>query len=91
MPQSFNLCQEPCYQVKVSHKEVWQIKNMEGSACLEIHDNDEVVWIHTAVYSFDIFLLAVELGSNLGLWLGKGDLLQQFKQRIINFTFKVKE
>ena len=75
MPQSFKLCQEPCYQVKVSHKEVWQIKNMEGSACLEIHDNDEVVWIHTAVYSFDIFLLAVELGSNLGLWLGKGDLL----------------
>ena len=75
MPQSFKQCQKPCYQVEVSHKEVFQIKDMEGSAVLEIYDNDEDVSIHKSVYSFDIFSLAVELGSNLGLWLGKGYLL----------------
>ena len=75
MPQSFKQCQKPCYQVEVSHKEVFQIKDMEGSDVLEIYDNDEDVSIHKSVYSFDIFSLAVELGSNLGLWLGKGYLL----------------
>ena len=71
MPQSFKQCQEPCYQVKVSHKELWQIKDMDGRAVLEIHDNDENVLIQKSVYSFDIFSLTVELGSGLGLWLGK--------------------
>ena len=75
MPTSFRQCQKPCYQVIVSPKEVWQVKDWEGVAFLEIHDDDENVLIQKSVYSFDIFSLAVELGSNLGLWLGKGYLL----------------
>ena len=44
---------------------------MESSAFLELYDNDENVLIEKSVYSIDIFSLTVELGSALGLWLGK--------------------
>ena len=42
-----------------------------GEAQLNVYDEVETVPVAKAVYSFDIFTLTVELGSALGLWLGK--------------------
>ena len=81
MPQSFKHCQKPCYQVKVSRKEVWQVRDWEGDAYVEIHENNEDVLIQKSVYSFDIFSLTVELGSNLGLWLGKVELQYELEKK----------
>ena len=63
-------CMEPCYQVNVK----WEEKGYTSwnkYAVLSIFDNVESVRIRQAVYSFDIFTLAVELGSAIGLWLGE--------------------
>ena len=71
MPESFKQCPKPCYQVKLSSSETWEIKNWKNNAILKIYNNAETISVHKAVYSYDIFTLAVELGSALGLWLGK--------------------
>lgn len=66
-----NQCKEPCYQVKVSLKEMANIKaTFIQKAELQIIDNAKTVHISQAVYSYDFFTLTVELGSALGLWLG---------------------
>lgn len=70
MPETIQQCEKPCYQVKVRSEEVWMTSGWKDYASLEIHDNDDTVSIHKAIYSFDIFMLTVELGSALGLWLG---------------------
>ena len=70
MPDTIQQCQKPCYQVKVRSEEVWMTSGWKDYASLEIHDNDDNLPIHKAIYSFDIFMLTVELGSALGLWLG---------------------
>jgi hypothetical protein len=68
----FKLCQQPCYQVKVNLEVTWQVQNWKDDAWLQIYDNSKTVPFHKAVYRSDIFSLTVELGSALGLWLGKG-------------------
>ena len=45
-------------------------------AKLLIFDEAKTVPIFKTVYSKTIFTLAVELGSGLGLWLGKSDFFQ---------------
>ena len=63
-------CIEPCYQVKVIFEER-SLATWDNYALLNIYGNVETVRVLKAVYSFDIFMLMVELGSALGLWLGR--------------------
>ena len=63
-------CLEPCYQVKVTFEQRSHI-TWGKFAVLNIFDNVESVRTLKAVNSFDIFMLMVELGSELGLWLGR--------------------
>ena len=56
------------------------IPNWMGEAQLNVYDEVETVPVAKAVYSFDIFTLTVELGSALGLWLGKFTLYLKQKQ-----------
>ena len=62
-------CVEPCYQVKVKWEET-EITTWNKYTRLAIYDNVKSVRTQKAVYSFDIFMLTVELGSALSLWLG---------------------
>ena len=72
MTDSFKMCEQPCYKVKVNLEVTWHIQSWKGGdAWLQIYDNTKTVPVHKAVFSFDIFSLTVELGSALGLWLGK--------------------
>ena len=71
MIDSFQMCQQPCYQVKINLEVTWQVQNVKDGALLQIYDKAKTVPVRKAGYSFDIFSLTVELGSALGLWLGK--------------------
>ena len=62
-------CLPPCYQVKLTWEETFSTTSNKY-AFLDIFDNVESIRTKKAVYSFDIFMLMVELGSALGLWLG---------------------
>ena len=64
-------CLPPCYQVKTRLKLKYLNPGFPKPARLEIFQTGNIVPVFKAVYSFDIFTLAVELGSALGLWLGK--------------------
>ena len=64
-------CMKPCYTITVNLAEKTHIKNFKGHSYARIIDNAGMVTVYTAAYSFDIFALIVELGSALGLWLGK--------------------
>ena len=65
------LCLPPCYQEKTHLKLEYLNPGYQKSARLDIFKTGVIVPVFKAVYSFDIFTLAVELGSALGLWLGK--------------------
>lgn len=62
-------CMQPCYMTESKPIEQSYMGNYIGKAVLRIM-NTETVAVYKAVYSFDNFTLAVELGSALGLWLG---------------------
>ena len=64
-------CLPPCYQIHIKLIEKSSSKNWLNNAELRIIRASESVPVFKAAYSFDIFTLAVELGSALGLWLGK--------------------
>ena len=64
-------CLPPCYQVKTHLKLKFLNPGFPKTARLEIFQTGNIAPVFKAVYSFDIFTLAVELGSALGLWLGK--------------------
>ena len=64
------ICPQPCYAIKSRLSEKLHISHFKGKALLKIMNAEEVP-IFKAVYSFDITTLAVELGSQLGLWLGR--------------------
>ena len=82
MPESFQQCQKPCFQVKLSSSESWEAKSWKNNAILEIYNHAETVLVNKAVYGYDIFTLTVELGSALGLWLGKNMLFQIIKETL---------
>ena len=63
-------CLPSCYQVKVKWEEKEHLISKKNAFFLYINDNVKTVRTQKAVYSFDIFMLMVELGSALGLWLG---------------------
>ena len=62
-------CLRPCYTVDMTLVEMTLETNFKEHAILQI-SNTESVQVSKATYSFDAFMLAVELGSALGLWLG---------------------
>jgi hypothetical protein len=64
-------CKKPCYQVKVKWEEKTYFSNWKNHAVVRIVDNAEIVSVNKAVEQYNIFKLTVELGSALGLWLGK--------------------
>ena len=63
-------CLPSCYQVKVKWEEKEHLILDKHAFFLYINDNVKTVRTQKAVFSFDIFMLMVELGSALGLWLG---------------------
>ena len=63
-------CLPPCYQVKIILDQKQDYPYWKNNAELTIYEEIETVQVFKAVHSFDIFTLAVELGSALGLWLG---------------------
>ena len=75
-------CRKPCYTIKVNLIEKVHIQNYKDPSYARIIDNAKTVTIYKSTYSFDIFALVVELGSALGLWLGK-----QFITSPINKTY----
>ena len=64
-------CLHPCYQVKTHLKLDYLNLGYQNPARLDIYKTGGIVPVLKSVHSFDIFTLAVELGSALGLWLGK--------------------
>jgi hypothetical protein len=64
-------CMPPCYQVQAKFEEKMYETFIRDIAKLLIFDEAKTVPIFKTVYSKTIFTLAVELGSGLGLWLGK--------------------
>ena len=64
------VCPQPCYAIKSRPLEKNHVSNFKGQALLKVWNSEEVP-IFKAVHSFDITTLAVELGSQLGLWLGR--------------------
>ena len=68
-------CKPPCYKIKTKLKEKINYPYNKKYAQLIITNTQENAKIFKAVYSFDIFMLTVELGSALGLWLGTVILL----------------
>ena len=65
-------CPEPCYQVNViGVKRFKELVSWQNKAELKILDDTKTVTIYKSVYSYDFLTLTVELGSALGLWLGK--------------------
>ena len=63
-------CLPPCYQVKIILDQKQDYPYWKNNAELTIYEEIETVPVFKAVHSFDIFTLAVELGSALRLWLG---------------------
>ena len=63
-------CLPPCYQVKLKWEEIFSTTWNKYDS-LRIYDNVQIIRTKKAAYSFDGFMLMVELGSALGLWLGK--------------------
>ena len=69
----FQACVSKGITLKLSCQVKWEEKEIttwSKYARLAIYDNVESVRTKKAVYSFDIFMLTVELGSALSLWLG---------------------
>ena len=64
-------CLPSCYQIKTKLEKKSDYPFLLSNASLIINNAADTVKIFKAVYSFDIFTLTVELGSALGLWLGK--------------------
>ena len=62
-------CVVPCYDIKLDLKKMVMSSSFKNNAILKIV-NSKAVPVTKAVYSFDKFMLTVELGSALGLWLG---------------------
>ena len=63
-------CLPPCYQVKILLEKKIDETFSRDIAYLKIYNEAKTVPMFKAVYSFDMFMLSVELGSALGLWLG---------------------
>ena len=63
-------CLPPCYQVDCQLDMKLDDSYTRETAYLDIYDDAKTVPIFEAVHSFDVFMLSVELGSGLGLWLG---------------------
>ena len=62
-------CAVPCYKIELQVRKMAVNPNFPNNAMLKIvHSN--AVPVTKAVYSFNKFMLTVELGSALGLWLG---------------------
>ena len=64
-------CLPHCYQIKTKLIEKVNYPFISNNASLIITNAEENIKVFKAVYTFDIFTLTVELGSALGLWLGK--------------------
>ena len=64
-------CMKPCYTVTVNLVEKTHIRNFKGHSYARIIDSADKVKVYKSAHSFDVFALIVELGSALGLWLGK--------------------
>ena len=63
-------CLPPCYHVECLMEKKVESSLAIETAYLDIYDEANTVPMFKTVYSFDIFMLSVELGSALGLWLG---------------------
>ena len=80
-------CIPPCYQVKCLLEKKQEEALSRETAYLKIHDEANNVPIYKAVYSFDIFMLSVELGSALGLWLGIKYILSHIAKKLEDWPF----
>ena len=67
---SMKNCLPPCYHVKCLLEKKLEDSLSWKTAYLNIFDEAKTVPIFKTVHSFDVFMLSVELGSALGLWLG---------------------
>ena len=66
---AMNKCKPNCKQLKTNLKEINRRVKDPSASWLHLYFKKSVVTT-TEAYSFDIFALAVEIGSALGLWLG---------------------
>ena len=69
-PNVLQHCLPPCYQIMCQLDMKLDDSYTRETAYLDIYDDAKTVPIYKAVHSFDVFMLSVELGSALGLWLG---------------------
>jgi hypothetical protein len=68
-PEVFKKCLPPCTTMRIEFQKVLFKSNRRGRAFLQAKSTDWAT-VSTEVYSYDIFNLAVDLGSALGLWMG---------------------
>ena len=62
-------CKRPCKKAVIQHKKIFYMSNYPKFGVLKLKIGSNIPK-ETEIYSYDIFSLAVELGSALGLWLG---------------------
>ena len=88
--ESFVNCRRPCKMTTIQHKKIFYMSNYPKSGVLKLKIGSTILK-ETEIYSYDIFSLAVELGSALGLWLGLSLLsLYDLATDYYNYLFKVK-
>ena len=82
----FSTCLKPCMTMDLKLRLIHQKSYRADDGGAELSMNDEVV-VHTDVIAYDMFSLIVDLGSNLGLWLGLS-ALSIFDTILQVFTFR---
>ena len=68
-PEMFKKCLPSCTTMRIEFNRVLYKSNRIKYAFLQAKSTDWAT-VSTEVYSYDIFCLAVDLGSALGLWMG---------------------
>ena len=66
-------CMKPCKSLKASMRKTFHLATRIQNAILS-YDILNSVTVHTDIYDYDLFDLVVDLGSELGLWLGMSAL-----------------
>ena len=65
----FGVCLQPCITMSLRRKELYTVENRITYGYLQYEILDAIT-VYKEAAAYDMFSLIVDLGSNLGLWLG---------------------